>query len=779
MRINENILNKFLEIPKDILSLTNAHITEVESFAKLSNINNLVIGKILEINPHENADKLSVTKVLLGDVTEQIVCGASNIEVGQYVIVAKEGAVLPGDFIIKPTKIRGIPSNGMICSLDELGFDKTVIPEEFKNGIYYFNEEKEIGSNALKHLAMDGFIMELDLTPNRSDLLSHYGFAMDLSAVINKEVVLPKFELKEITEKNPLTIKIESKNTNSYYARYIKDVKIAPSPLWLQQTLMSLGCNPVNNVVDITNYLLYTYGIPMHAFDSKEFKTNEIVIKDNKEKMQIETLDETKLTLSSDEILITNGSKPLALGGIMGLLNSMITNETKDVVLEVASFDAKTIQKISKQTNLTSDSQLRFSRGINEELMEHVMNHAAYLIQELAQGKVLKGISKVINKKVENIVINVPFKKVNDLLGTNFTNDEIKGYLKRLNYQINPKDESLDVKAPTYRNDILILADVVEEIGRIYGLDKITNQPVKTNTLGFLTTYQQRIRNLRHLLTNSGFSEVVTYSLLKENEVNIFNTIGSNVSVLKPISNDRKTLRQSLLNGTLEVVNYNKNRGSDNIFIFEIGNVFSKDIETKHLAILLTGETNQLLWDKKITPVDFYYASGLLNKLFNHLNLEYTLKPSNNESFHPYQQAEIIVNKKVVGIIGKIHPLINKHNTFAIELNIENLPSNKLIKYEQISKYPNVERDLAIVLTEDIKALDVINLIKQTARKILVDVSIFDVYKGVHIEKGHQSMAVRMIFNDKEKTLESTDVDKVLVKITTRIERELGGKIRS
>src|SRR5690625_3018506 len=307
MKILESNLNNFIKSPKNILDITNNHIAEVESYKKYIDINNLKVGLVKSVEKHENADTLFVTKVDLGEKVEQIVCGAKNVKEGQYVIVATEGAILPGDFLIKPTKLRGVESNGMICSLEELGFNEENIEEKYKDGIFYFNEPKEIGSNPISHLYLDGYIMELDLTPNRNDLLSHYGFARDLAAVLKTNITLPKFDIKESNQTNPLTVNIESKNTNSYYARYFDNIEIKDSPLWLKGFLEAMGTSPINNVVDITNYILFTYGIPMHAFDALKFNSNEIVVKDNNKKQEVLTLDDSKITIEKDEILITNG----------------------------------------------------------------------------------------------------------------------------------------------------------------------------------------------------------------------------------------------------------------------------------------------------------------------------------------------------------------------------------------------------------------------------------------------------------------------------------------
>lgn len=778
MKIYENLLNQFIETPNNILEITNAHITEVESFAKLLDINNLVIGHVLSKSKHPDADTLSLTTVDVGNETLDIVCGATNVDKGQYVIVAKNGAILPGNFEIKPTVIRGVASNGMICSLNELNIDDSLIPSEFKDGIYYFNEAKEIGSNALIHLGLQGFLMELDLTPNRSDLLSHYGFAKDLEAVIDVKAKLPNVFVKENNKNNPLSVKIESINTNSYYARYMDDLVIKESPLWLKSALMAMDCQPVNNVVDVTNYILYSYGIPMHAFDAKTFGTKQIVINDNDKKQTLITLDDQEINIEKDEILITNGNEPMALAGIMGLKNSMVTDETQAIILEVASFDSKRTQETSKKVNLRSDSSLRFERGIDESLIVQAMNHATMLLQELASASVYKGIVKDVKKTKVNSPIEINLKSIRKLLGTSLSKKVIIDILTSLNYEI-LDEKVLVVTPPTYRNDIKIQADVIEEIARIYGVNNIPNKQLKTNIIGKLSNKQRRLRNLRHLLSKSGFNEVITYSLLKEENVKIFNDIGDKVSVLRPLTLDRKTLRQSLLNGNLDSIKYNMSRNIEDIFIFEIGSVYAKDIEKKHLSVMARGIFNKNVWQGNQTKIDFYFLKGILDNIMHTMNQSYELVESNKDSFHPYQQAKIVVKGKTIGIIGKIHPTINANDIYALEIDLEELNYTTELQFKPVSRYPNIERDLAVVVSEDVKALDLISLINQTAKNSLIAVDIFDVYKGKHIEEGDQSIAIRMTFNNPDKTLKSKDIDKIMKKITIRIENELDGKIRS
>lgn len=778
MKIIGNNLKQFINSPENILELTNSYITEVEEFGPLLDINNLVIGHVLSKEKHPDADTLSVLQIDLGNgLTEQIVCGASNVDKDQYVIVATVGAILPGNFVIKKSKIRGVESNGMVCSLNELGLDEKIVPAEFKEGIYYFGEPKEIGSNALSHLNLDGFIMELSLTPNRSDLLSYYGYAQDLSAALNTEITLPKFEVVEEKEINKLEVKIDSKSVHSYYARHLSEVSITESPLWLKTFLINMGTQPVNNVVDITNYILYTYGTPMHAFDYNKFGSNSIVITDNKSKITLKTLDGTEVNLDSNEVLVTNGSDAMAIGGVMGLENSMITNETKSVILEIANFDSKSITDTSKKLKLKSDSSLRFERGIDQKIIEQALNHATYLLQKYANAKVLKGISKANGIVKENPFINIDVVDISRKIGTELFKKEILNILTRLNYEIKDGTE-LVVKAPSYRHDILFEYDVLEEVVRLYGMDQVPNREVISSGIGSLTHKQKTVRKIRHYLANMGFNEIVTYSLLNENNVKKFSDLGDIISVVKPLTIDRKSLRQSLINGLLDSTNYNQARSINNVNLFEIGHVYAQGIEKNHLAVSLTNPISNNLWKKENSEIDFYYLSGILDNVLSLVNVEYELVASSYENYHPYQQADIVVKGKKVGVIGQIHPRIKSKKMFTFEIDLDAIDNNSKLKYEPISKYPNVERDLALVLKDDILMSEVLRLIKQTAKKQLVEVSLFDIYKGDHIEIGHKSIAVRMVFNDPMKTLEGSDIDKIVLKIVKRIEFELGGTSR-
>jgi len=780
MKINENILKEFINIPNNIYELVNDYICEVESFKNEFNIKGLVVAKVVKKEKHENADLLSVLKVNLGDgKLSQIVCGAKNVEEGQFVIAATVGTILPGNFVIKKSNIRGVESCGMICSLKELGFEDKNIPEKFKNGIFFFEDFKNLkpGDEPLSILGLNGFVLELSLTPNRGDLLSHYGFAQDLAAVIKKKVKLPKISFSTINVKNQISVKCESKNVNKYYVRYIKDVKIMDSPWWLKSFLISMGLNPINNVVDITNFILYTFGTPMHAFDADKFEGDQIVIKDNCEALEIETLDNQIKKIEKNEIIITNGKDIKALGGIMGLKNSAIDEKSTNLILELASFNSKNIAKTSKKIGIKTDSSLRFERGIDENIMEYALNYACYLIEKLANGKILNGTSKYENAPFNNQLIEISSREIAKKIGQKITLVKIISILKRLNYEIIKDNKKIFVKAPSYRKDILIKDDVLEEIIRIYGMNNIKSQQTKTSGVGLLTDKQKKVRKLRNYLAAIGLNETISYSILNKSEVFKFNKIGDEVSILKPLNQERTTLRQSLINGLLETYHYNKARGIDNVNIFEIGHIYAKGIEKNNLGVLLESKLNYNLWKNDNKKLDFYFIAGILKNVMALLNVDYELKISYNDAFFKHIQAEILSQGKVVGIIGKIHPKIAS-DIYILEICLDELEERVKFLYNQTSKYPSVKRDLSIVLKDDVSVDEVIKNIYQTGGKTIFNVSVFDVYKGKNINNDEKSIGIRITLSNNEKTLETQEIEKIITRITKKIEYTFNGKIR-
>jgi phenylalanyl-tRNA synthetase beta chain len=737
MKILENMLKQWIDIPKNILELTNQKIIEVESFEKLNPSTDLTIGKVLTCIDHPNSDHLHLTTVDLGHKVEQIVCGAPNVAAGQYVVVAQVGTVLPGDFEIKEAKIRGIESRGMICSLKELGIDDKSLPIELREGIYHFGKEMPIGTPALPHLYQDGFVMELGLTPNRGDLLSVLGFAYDVASMTGQKVKENKVHISEIDEKNPYEIKIDSDGCGRYYARYVKDLKVKPSPWWIRSALLANDIKPINNIVDISNYVLLEYGTPLHMFDAEKIGSKTILVRDAFDQEKVVTLDEEERILTKDDLVITNGKEPIAVAGVMGLADSMITEDTTEVLIEAAYFEPKRIQHTSKRLGLRSDSSLRFERGIDENRVLQGLERATELLIELADAKVTKGVSQAIHHEKTNPEIIVDKNYFNQSLGISLDEKTLLSYFKAYNYEVKIESNTYHIKAPSYRTDILINADLLEEIARMYGLDNIPMQSVDSPAIGKRTLKQMRIKNLRHALAELGLNEVITYALLAPKDVHLYQNIGEPVSVLLPLSEDKKTLRQSVVNGLIDVISYNQSRQHDDVFIFEIGHCFAKDKEVMHLGIAGSGTWLENKWQKEKVETDFYFFKGLIEHTFKPLNIAFTYEETNEmTNYHPYRQAKVMFKGKVIGYLAELHPSVAKEKdikqTFVFEINLNPILEEKVeVDYQVVSKYPNVTRDLAIVIHEDIPAQKVLELIEQTVRKQIVSIDVFDVYQGI------------------------------------------------
>ena len=785
MKIIQSMLKKWVNVPENIFEITNQKIIEVESFKPLNPSTNLVIGKVLTCVDHPNSDHLHVTTVDLGNRVDQIVCGATNVAAGQYVVVAQVGTVLPGDFQIKSSKIRGVDSNGMICSLKELGLDDKIIPEAFKDGIYYFDSPKKIGTPGLEALSLEGWVMELKLTPNRGDLLSILGFAYDLATMTNQKVVLPSYKIKEEGSKNPLSIEIKSEGCGRYYARHFESLVIKESPWWLKSALLASDIKPINNVVDISNYVLIEYGTPLHTFDAKKVSSDYILVRDAKNGEKVISLDGIERELESSDVVITNGKEPIAIAGVMGLANTMIDEHTTSVILEAAYFEPKRIQKTSKRLNLRSDSSLRFERGIDDERVYLGMERATELLIELADAKVSKGVAKAIHHEVKNPSIQVSKSYFNESLGVVIDEKELISYFEDYNYTYKIEKNDYIITAPSYRTDILINADLVEEIARIYGLDRIPMKSIDAPLQGKLTYKQKRLRAIRHHLANLGLNEVITYSLLEPTKVHRYNHMGEPVTLLMPLSEDKKTLRQSLVHGLLEAVSYNQSRQQSSVAIFEMGNCFAKDIETYHLGIAMSGAWHKNPWNKEVFKPDYFTVKGIIDSVFNPLGIYFDYVPtSKTDAFHPYKQSNIIYNKHVLGQIAEIHPTEAKalgiDTTIICEINLKSLlEEESKIDYKPISRFPNISRDLAVVVDEKITAHDLISMIRQTVKKNLVSIDLFDVYQGSHIESGKKSIAFNLVFNDTDKTLATEDVDLLMKKITGRLSFSFQAVVRS
>jgi phenylalanyl-tRNA synthetase beta chain len=775
MFILENILKQFIEVPENLYDITNQQIIEVDDYLKLNTSTKLVVGYVETCIKHPNADSLSLTTVNIGSEVLNIVCGAPNVRAGQYVIVAQVGSILPGNFEIKAAMVRGEQSNGMICSLNELGFDEKYIPEIYKNGIFYFLNEVKVGDHALKALGLDGNKILLGLTPNRGDLLSHLGFAYDLGSMLNKPVSLPKTTFKEIDKPNDISVRIDTDSCLLYDLR-LMDVVVKESPWWLKNALIESDIRPINNVVDITNYILITYGTPLHAFDTNKVQSKSVVVRDAKKGEKVVTLDDIERTLETTDIVITDGNRPIALGGVMGLAATGVDETTTSIMLEAAQFDPQTIAKTSKRLSLRSDSSLRFERGIDQVRVHQGLEAATELLVQLADAKVYQGVQSSLNVIIENPWVNVSLDNVNNLLGTSLNEKDLLAIFKQLNYEVKESNHTFIVQAPGYRKDIVIETDVIEEVLRVYGYHKIEGKRLQPKSLGQLTYKQKTIRSLKQLLTGLGLNEVINYSLVSGNDIESFPLIGQSVQVLMPLSDDRNTLRQSLIPGLLKNLNYHVARQMSNLSIFEIGHVFAHGIEKNHLAILINDkyiDSNYLNRDLK---ADFFTLKGILQNISTQLNVALDVKQSNRISaLHPGVQGDVYLGNEVIGIIGQTHPLTNQtydvKDAYVLELDLTKLTSQQdLMVFESISKYPSITRDISFVVSKTYPVSDILALIKQTARKLLTNIEVFDVYAGANIEAGYHSLAISMTFNNKEKTLEKLDVEKALKSIQNRLE---------
>lgn len=780
MKIATNLLKNFINpVPENLYELTNQYITEVESYQKWITATGIVTGKVLTCEDHENSDHLHVTTVDLGNgLIEQIVCGAKNVAQGQYVIVATPGAILPGNFEIKRSKIRGVESNGMICSLRELGLEDKYIADQFKDGIYHFSHEVPLGVDPRPYIGLDQDTIELSLTPNRSDLLSVLGFAHDLGAVLEHKVSFEEKPVVESNELNPVVVKLDTEDCTKYYARHVSHVVVTESPEWLRGILIASGIRPINNVVDVTNYVLLELGTPLHAFDATKLRTNKIVVRNAKEGEEIVTLDDVKRTLTKDDILITNGEVPICLAGVMGLANTAVDFNTTEVIFEAASFDKNKIRQTSKRLDLRSDSSLRFERGIDETRLRLAINRAAQLLQEISGATVSKEITFVGSAFNRPTRIELKLDKVNKTLGLSLTQTELYGLLKRLNIMHVSNDVYL---VPTYRDDLKIAADLIEEVARIYGYNNIpTTMPTQTGQ-GRYTFKQKNIIELRKQLRALGFNEVINYSLVKEETVNLFSLKSSDViKLLHPMSDDRKVMRHSLINGLLENVIYHESRQFENLKFFEIGRKYFHNEEPTYLGMILTGEFIEKNFQKKSLGSDFFLLKGIVEKLFNYYEITPSFeKTSDIEGFHPGIQAKITYQKQTLGYIGKVHPKL-ENEAVAVEFNLDLL--FKLVEKQQnfktISKYPAITRDIAFVVDKTIETSKIEALIVQTAKKFLTEIKLFDVYMDEKIGLDKKSLAYTMTFNSVEKTLETQDIDKIVKSIFNRLQFEFKAEIR-
>ncbi|MGL6107298.1 phenylalanine--tRNA ligase subunit beta [Romboutsia sp.] len=773
----------------DKMTMTGTKVEKVDFYG--TDIEKVEVGKILEIEKHPDADKLVVTKVDVGQEVIQIVTGATNINVGDYIPVARVGAKLPGGIKIKKGKLRGIVSEGMMCSSDELGIDAQYVEEYKKDGIYILDHEEsyELGKDAREVLGINDALIEFELTSNRPDCRSIIGIAREAAVTIGQKIKYPEIKVNECEENIDFDIVIENEQLcNRYAARVVKDIKIAPSPYWMQRKLIEAGVRPINNIVDITNYVMLEMGQPLHAFDLNDVATGKIVVRNASEGEKFTTLDNVERKLDKDMLVITNGEKSLALAGVMGGANSEIKNDTKAILIESANFSSENVRATSKKIGLRTEASARYEKGITPEICEAAANRACQLIEMLGAGRVLGGVVDVYSVKPETKKIVVNPNRINALLGVDVPMNQFVEILESLEFKCDLQaSDKLEIEVPNFRLDMEEDYDVLEEIARIYGYENIPTAQLEGNaTAGVKTPKQKFVETLKHNAIALGLNEILTYSFVSPRGVEKINVPEDDsrrdfVKLINPLGEETSVMRTTLIPNMLEVLATNVAHKVEKAAAFECGHIFTPQdglpIETSYMSIGM--------YDKE---VDFFVLKGMVETLLNNAGLKgYEIEPeTTNSTFHPGRCAKIVYNNIYIGTFGELHPdVIENYNlgqrVYVSEINIDavfgNINTKKI--YTPLAKYPSTSRDIALIVKDEVLVKQIEDIIKANAGGLVESYKLFDVYKGSQIEEGHKSIAYSITYRSAEKTLTDEDVAKVHEKILSELSEKLNANLRS
>ncbi|GAT89921.1 phenylalanine--tRNA ligase subunit beta [Apilactobacillus kunkeei] len=803
MKISYNWLKEYidLDIPADELAeKIERSSVEVDSVIKPSDgLKKIVVGKIVEMENHPDSDHLHICQVDVGeDEPVQIVCGAPNAQVGKNVITALSGARVADNMKIKKSKMRGVQSNGMLCALDEIGYPKDVVPKEWADGIYFLPEDATLGDDVYKYLGMDDALIDLDVTPNRGDMLSIYGTVHDLAAIYNKPA---KFDLDKVSEtSDKLTSDQIQSDVNeeiawTYLNRVVNDVEVKPSPLWMQVRLWNAGIKPVNNIVDITNYSMLKFGQPMHAYDLDKLSDN-VSVRYANDGEKITTLDENEVELDSNDLVVADDNGPIAMAGVIGGMDSSITADTKNVLFECAIFDPIKVRKMARKHVIHTEASQRFERGVDPMAVEDVLSSASEMAREIANGSVTSDVLVGSKYDAKKAVIEISVARINHVLGMELSAADVTDIFERLGFEVKATGDNLVVTVPTRRGDIHIQADLIEEVARIYGYDNLPSTlPTTTMTTGGLNGEQQLIRDSRHILEGLGLTHAISYALTTEEKAKMFMMGESAQTDLSyPMSSDHTTLRMNLVSGLLDDIAYNKARKVDNVALYEQGRVFHKENadvvkpdEIEHLAGAMTGSLVDNSWNQPAKNVDFFQIKGIVNEYLETIGLNGEISYVANESYpemHPGRTADIFVHGHYVGFVGQVHPKIAKqfkiNETYVFDLNLQtiiDLPKKEQ-SYELVSKYPSIKRDIAMLIDKDVENDSIVKVIEKRGGAYLVDVKLFDLYEGEHVPEDKKSLAYSLTFQNKHDTLVDDDVNNAMDKVQRNLEKEFNVEIR-
>jgi len=792
INLDENIDIKELE---NALTMIGQEVENIELQGE--NLKNILTSKILELKMHPDSDHLTVCQVDNGSFVSQVVCGASNHKEGDIVAMAQVGAKLSEDFVIKKGKIRGIESNGMLCSETELGVGND------NSGIIIFPKDTKLGIPLNEYYNLNDTVFELEITPNRPDCLSHIGIARELSAYYNTELKMPKINNHKVSEEL-IDINIKDNLSKRYMARVIKNVKVGPSPKWLVTRLASMGIRSINNLVDISNFIMIETNQPNHIFDFDKLKSNKIIVDKARNDEKFTTLDSKERILSNDDIVIRNGEEVIALAGVMGGENTEVSENTNNILIELAHFDNISIRRTSRRHSLISESSYRFERAVDTENFDYVMNRLTDLIIEIAGGEVCD-INDVYPVKKEKNICQLSLDRMNRFIGKVIPKEKVIEIFNKLEIKVVDKGNTLELTAPSFRGDLINQFDYFEEVIRMYGFDNIENKMPKItlseNRLNDTTKYTT---DIKVLVSNLGLREVINYSFIPANsfEKLNMNIDSENIITLKnPIVEEFSVLRPTLMYSLLKNVKDNLNRGQEDIRFFEVSKRFvlsddkiEKSVyinekrvsERETLGIVLSGSFTKNLWAPKPESYDFFDMKGIVEAMFDKLNFKsYQLRRSVNSSYHPGRSVDLFVGKELIGTFGEIHPdvlenmEIDRNRVIYAEIYLDLLSKyiNKGIKYKGLSKYQSVPRDIAVVVKEEVLVGDMIKSI-QKVDKLIEKVELFDIYRGIGVKSGFKSVAISIVMRDDNKTLEEKDINSVMDKIVGKLKKEFDAELR-
>jgi len=808
MRASIKWLNDYVEINEtpeklaDMLTMAGIPVEAVETLGQ--NISGVVTGKVIGIAPHPNADKLSVCKIDIGTDLLTIVTGATNVRQGHIVPVATVGAELPNGMSIQPTKLRGLLSSGMLCSTEELAIDSKLVAPEARNGIYILPADTAVGIDIRVALGLDDVVLAFELTANRADCFSMIGIAREIAVLTGASLKKPMLNLKETCTEKAASLAniqiIDSELCSRFAARIIKNIKVGPSPVWMQQRIQAAGMRPINNIVDVTNFVMLEFGQPMHAYDYNLLARHSLVVRKPNPGEKLTTLDGIKRELEPDMLVIADAVQAVGIAGVMGGLATEVTASTQNVLLEAAAFKGSSIRRTSRALGLRSEASGRFERGVDTVNIIRALDRAASLLESMGAGEVCSGIVDAYpDIQLPKQVVFTP-KQINNYLGTDIPAETMTAILKRLEFDVEAGSEKITVTVPTWRGDVTLPADICEEIARIYGYDKVpSTTPGGSMVQGKQSNTQNTIDKIKNLLTSSGFSEILSLSFFHPDSLDKLNiasdsTLRHAIEVLNPITDDFPHLRTTLMGGIMDTIVRNLSRKNEDLKIFEIGAVYLpeelplKDLpqEPVMLCGAMIGKRHTLAWNQSRDMVDFYDAKGAVEALLAGLGIsDYIVEAGENATLHPGKTAVVKKDGELLGSIGEVHPQVLDAYGISKKIFVFELTVGALVKvaainpsYRSLPKFPTITRDLAVLLPETIAAATVTEAIKANAGTLLTQVQLFDVYTGQQVEKGLRSLAFSLTFQASDRTLTDIEIDEHYKNIVAYLEKTFAAKLR-